>query len=99
MGGGTAAAAFARPVHCEEIAKALEPLFTTAKLNGLWFFTRYQQLWFSPEELYRENKSGRFLWGPSNWELRDPKERLEQLRSDAKTATTAADDFARRLRA
>jgi len=39
----------------------------------------YRGLWFFPSELRRENKSDRFLWGVSNWELKSPKDKLNKI--------------------
>jgi hypothetical protein len=63
----------------EEILKTLEPLFETAKKEHKWFYTSYQDMWFSPSELREQHKKDKFLWGAVNWQLRDPRERLVQL--------------------
>jgi len=58
------------------ILDGLKPMFKKARKEGLWFSCNYQSLWFSPNELEKAHKQGRFAWGAVNWELRDPKERL-----------------------
>lgn len=59
----------------ELILKSLEPLFETAERYGLLFYCSYQNLWFTPEELRKEQWKGRFIWGACNWKLRKPYER------------------------
>ena len=62
----------------DQILGGLEPLFERASREGKWFWLRYQDLWFAPEELRKAHAVGRFIWGAVNWELRDPKERLSE---------------------
>ena len=61
------------------IYEPLRWMFEEARLNGLWFFSSYQRLWFSPDELEEANQKGRFRWGPVNWVLRNPRERIAEL--------------------
>jgi hypothetical protein len=61
----------------EKILKNLEPMFKEAEEKGLWFRSRYQDLWFSPSELKEKHSEGRFIWGKENWELRNPKELIK----------------------
>ena len=61
------------------IIKELVPMFAKARAEGLWFYCKYQDIWFSPSELKAENDKGRFILGSVNWTLRDPIERLKQL--------------------
>lgn len=68
----------------DEITIGMAPLFQKARAHGLWFYCAYQQLWFSPDNLEREQKNGRFRWGAVNWELRDPREQVTKLRDEAK---------------
>jgi len=77
------------------IADALKPLIEQARNEGKWLWCRYQGLWFSPDYLEAQNAEGAFLWGPGNWKVRDPQERLE----DAKKALTAAQDNVDRIAA
>lgn len=76
----------------EAILNELQPLFDQAKREGLWFFCNYQSLWFSPGELQREQARGSFVWGAVNWQLRDPAERLLELKSRQESA---ADEITR----
>lgn len=62
-----------------DIVKGLEPLFERADKEGLWFYCSYQNLWFSPEELRKEQANGRFRWGYPNWDLRDPADEVAYL--------------------
>jgi hypothetical protein len=50
----------------------LGKLFEQARREQLWFYSLYQSLWFSPDELL-------VRWGVVNWQLRDPKERVEEI--------------------
>lgn len=77
----------------------MEKLFEEARAKGLWFYTPYQQLWFSPDELATRRANGRYRWDESNWKLRDPKERLEQIRKEAGMLQKEAERFAARLSA
>ena len=54
----------------------LQDLIDQARREGKWLWCHYQDLWFSPAQLEKENAEGRFRWGPVNWKLRDPIERL-----------------------
>lgn len=74
----------------ESILKQLEPLFEKAKKLDFWFYTPYHQMWFSPEALREEHKNGRFIWGPPNWQLRDP---WEQVASTLKELQAAQDKY------
>jgi hypothetical protein len=79
------------------VTDSLRLMFEEARQKGLWFFSPYQQLWFSPDELQENQKNGRFCWGAVNWELRDPKERVEQLRLEAAALVRQADQMAGRI--
>lgn len=68
------------------ILENLAPLFQKAEREGLWFYCSYQQLWFTPAELREQHKKGRFIWGPVNWQLRMPRERLEEAQRKADAA-------------
>jgi len=75
----------------------LSGLIEKAERERLWLHCAYQDLWFSPAELRKENAKGRFLWGPENWELRDPAEGLARLRSRAADAKSEVERFEGRL--
>lgn len=68
----------------QNILEQLEPLFKEAEEKKLWFYSRYQSMWFSPEELRDHHEHGTFIWGPRNWKLRDPEERLNELYEERK---------------
>lgn len=61
----------------DPISISMRPLFDQARREGKWFYTSYQQIWFSPDQLEAAQRDGRFRWGPCNWELRDPMERVK----------------------
>ena len=79
------------------IQKDLKPLFDLAKIQKLWFWSRYQDLWFSPDDLKELQSKGRFIWGKDNWELRDPKEKLDRLKHLAENAARDVKDFEKRI--
>ena len=57
----------------------LRGLIESARSRGMWLWCSYQDLWFSPDELEAKNSQGKFLWGPINWILRDPRDHIQQL--------------------
>ena len=74
----------------KEFTDSFRPLFEEAEEKGLWFFTEYQQLWISPSKLREAHKNGQFRWDAINWKLRDPMERVKQLKQEAIEATQNA---------
>jgi len=50
----------------------LAELIQEARLRGKALHSPYQDLWFTADELEKENAKGEFLWGRVNFELRDP---------------------------
>lgn len=66
-------------------------MFEQAEREGLWFYSPYQQLWFSPRQLRAHHEAGKFRWGAVNWKLRDPRERIADLRDEAAKLTQQAD--------
>lgn len=83
--------------YTELTPQTLPELIDKAERNTLWLWCRYQDLWFSPAQLREANAQGRFRWGPVNWELRDPKERLAEADRRAKAAADTRDAIAREL--
>ncbi len=77
--------------------KTLNDLITEAEKQDLWLHCSYQDLWFSPTELREANKLGQFRWGPVNWTLRDPVERVEALRTKVIRSELDLMAFNRRL--
>lgn len=75
----------------DTILAGLRPLFEKARREGLWFYCNYQGLWFTPDELAAEQRRGSFIWGAVNWQLRDPKEKLEHEQRVAKAAAEQAE--------
>ncbi len=75
----------------------LAPLFAEAARTGAWFHCTYQNLWFAPEELRAEQAAGRFRWGPGNWKLRDPQERVAELLAKIDEALAARKAFEARV--
>lgn len=66
----------------EDLAKLIE----LARSKNLWLWCRYQDLWFSPDQLAAANAKGSFRWGVINWELREPAERLREAEERARAA-------------
>jgi hypothetical protein len=81
----------------ENIATMLAPLIGEARRRKLWLYCSYQGLWFSPDELAKENANGKFLWGPVNWQLRDPAEGLARLAQKVDDARAEMNRFIARL--
>lgn len=69
-----------------EVAAMLRPLIEQARAEGKWLWCHYQDLWFSPDDLAAQNAKGSFCWGPVNWELRDPQERVSEAKRRADAA-------------
>jgi len=80
-------------VDREEILKELEPLFEKAEKEGKWFYCKYQGLWFSPQKLREQQEQGRFIWGSCNWELRDPREKLVEMKRQRDSLNREIDQF------
>lgn len=59
----------------------MEELIAQARAEGKWLWCHYQDLWFHPDALEKQQANGRFRWGPVNWKLRDPKERLQEAQA------------------
>lgn len=81
----------------ESVIKGMKPMIEKARRNGMWLWSRYQDLWFSPDELESKQAAGRFCWGPANWSLRHPSERLKELESRCDRAFRECMEFRDRL--
>jgi len=79
------------------IQKDLENLFDLAETQKLWFWSRKHDLWFSPDDLKELQSTGRFVWGKDNWELRDPREKLDRLKRLAKNSANDVKEFEKRI--
>lgn len=82
----------------EQILAEMKPVKDRARREGLMLRGKYQDLWFTPDELNDEQKRGHFLWGTPNWTLEDPKVRLAQLKSEVAEAQVRHDLFLDRVR-
>lgn len=76
---------------------AMDALFDKARREGLWFHCAYQDLWFSPADLEAQQERGCFRWGPVNWTLRDPQERVDDLRRKATRLIADAERVEKRI--
>ena len=81
-----------------EVKKSLAPLFNKADKKGLWFRSKYQGLWYSPDELRSQHSKGQMRWGAVNWELVDPKERIKGLKQAVKQAKEELEVFEDRVK-
>lgn len=79
----------------EAIANAA--LIEAARIKRLWLWCRYQDLWFSPDELKAANDDGRFIWSAVNWEMRSPAEHIEEMDRKIDALTKARDAFIQRV--
>lgn len=69
-------------MSAEEVKEMLEPLIQQAEREGMWLYHNgiaTGEFWFSPTQLRAENEKGHFLWGPVNWQLRDPWDKIKML--------------------
>jgi len=73
---------------------ALFALSAKARSRGQWLWCHYQDLWFSPDAIEAEWRNGKFRWGPVNWRLRDPQERLIEAKARAMAAQEEVDRIA-----
>lgn len=71
----------------------LPELIDQAEKEGKWLYCPYQSMWFSPQQLREENAKGYFLWGPVNWRLRDPKEKVAALEREVDLAIRTLEQF------
>jgi hypothetical protein len=55
----------------------LTELLAQADREGKWLRSTYHDICFTPAELRAANDEGRFRWGPVNWLLVDPQERID----------------------
>ncbi len=74
-------------------------MFERAERDGLWFWTSYQDLWFTPAQLREDMANDRFRWGAVNWELRDPREKLKALQQRERLAANERKAFENALAA
>ena len=64
------------------VQSELEDLFVEAKKEGLWFYLISDDIWLSPDDLKKYQDNGMYLYVPSRWLLRDPKDLLKVLESE-----------------
>jgi len=75
----------------------LTMLIEQARNEGKWLHCAYQDLWFSPNELEKENANGRFRWRPENWEVCNPCVEVAQLQKEVSNAQDALVSFEKRV--
>lgn len=74
-----------------------EAFYAKAEANHQWIWDRYHDLWFTPAELRKLQSEGRFRWGVVNFELRDPKERADDLQRKVISAVEEEEAFRTKL--
>ncbi len=79
------------------LLRSLAPLFKKAEDHGLWFHSRYQDLWFSPSELRHEHENDRLLFSAENWQLKNPQLQIDYLESKVRSAEKDLENFKRRV--
>jgi hypothetical protein len=79
------------------IMEELRPMFKEAIETNKWFYTNYQNLWFTPYELVKEQNDGRFRWGKAHWSLRDPYEALDQIEMRIQAVRKEYESFSKRI--
>lgn len=94
---GQSALRCAKTIKDQVILKDLQPMFAEAYEKGLWFYSTYQDMWFSPDELDEAQAEGRFIWGPSNWQLRHPNEKIQELEAIKVNIDKEIGDIRRRM--
>ena len=72
-------------------------MFKEAQQKGLWFFADYIGQWWSPEELAIEQRAG-LDWVKSEFQLRDPMERLAELQKIVGDEQERLERFVARLK-
>lgn len=82
----------------DRILESLAPLKARARAEGLWFFSLYRPLAFTPQELATANEQGQFLWDATQWVLADPIQRRKQLEASARIAQEALAKFDEKIR-
>ena len=86
-----------RQKQAQKYNELMKPLFDEARSKGLWFYTHYQSLWFSPSELEEKHKAGELRWGRDNWRLRDPQEMIKALKKRRKELKKQIIDVEQRI--
>ena len=70
----------------EYVKEQLKDLISRARAEGKWIHCFYQDLWFSPDKFEKAIGEERFIWGLENFELRNPKDRSNQLEAKVEKA-------------
>ncbi|MDR3585243.1 MAG: hypothetical protein P4L59_07970 [Desulfosporosinus sp.] len=79
------------------VLNSLKPLFETAEKEGLWFHQIYQDMWFSPKELRKYHAIRKYVWGPANWALISPYEKLRDLEKKRANIDISIKEFRTRI--
>lgn len=75
----------------------MKPLIERAKKEGKWLRCSYQDIWFSPSELENAQADGKFRWGPVNWDLFDPNDKVRSLELEIENKKRSLEEFKKRM--
>lgn len=75
----------------------LRAMIREARAKGLWIFSGYQAIWWSPNQFETVINNGHFRWSPENFRLRDPRERVKQLEESVVSANKELDALLKQI--
>ncbi|MBK7106849.1 MAG: hypothetical protein IPH62_16375 [Ignavibacteriae bacterium] len=77
----------------------LKILYSKAVNENLWFYTRINSIdiWMSPKE-FGEKYLRNSFWNKQGWILRNPKERIHEIKFTIKTLSDEVESIERELR-
>lgn len=81
----------------ENVFRLMKPLLQKARDNNCVLRSRYQGIYFTPDELEAAWKDGRFVWGPVNWDLVSCDEARRRHRLEVEEAQRNLDSFSDRV--
>lgn len=74
-----------------DMDQQMRELIAQARAEKKWLWGGYHDIWFSPDQLEEQRRLGKFMWGPENWKLRDPTERIEEAQKRRDAAQSEVD--------
>lgn len=85
-------------IEKQEIMDGLKPLFEKAEKKNLWFYSTYQDAWYTPKELRKCYERITALQKAVDWELRDPRCELTNRYNKVKGAQLDLDNWKQKLK-
>lgn len=79
------------------IKAALKTLIARARKEKQWLYLPKGDVWLAPGELERRIALNMLLHPVTDWELRDPKERLDELDEEIQLAVKRRENFRVRM--